>query len=313
MQWHVRVFALTCVSACLLSAQARSADFEYLLPPKTDIFVTINLKQIIESPAFRKVAPGLAKNFRPALPREAPPALKAVWKMAGSKEKVLGLANTLKGVFTRMTVVGKAGDKDPQLMAFEGTWNQPTAELFLLAAASNEKGQVLEQDGWTVARVPSNDKMMYAVAVADGLVLAGFEMATVTAAASAYKKKKAPDVSAAFLRLVKAVDQNNSVVVCGIAPGDSDVSVDVKVTKGIALEGKFVAPNAALAMNFGAGFAKAKDDIADKVKMLGRANPYVQFLSKAIGDASSSVNGKDIKVELKVSEAEIDKLVKATE
>src|SRR5262245_2303481 len=96
MQWHVRVFALTCASACLLSLPARAADLEYLMPAKSDLLVTINFKQIVESAAFRKLGPILLKRNRPALPKEAPPAVRAIWEMAGDKDKALGTVDSFK-------------------------------------------------------------------------------------------------------------------------------------------------------------------------------------------------------------------------
>lgn len=305
-----------------LSASARAADVEKLIPAEAESYMQINLKQIIDSDLFKKYA---LANLKQALEgNEAQKTLKS-----------LGL-DPLKDVDS--ITAGFWGDNPQEMKALvvvRGTFDPE--KLFEAAEAAakkdGDKVSIVKEGDYTLVKVTGGNRPEpFFASVADKKTLiGGTEKKLVVNAMKASEGGGKSALKKELAELVSKMDSKASMFAVGVSsgkvgdipqiPGIDDPeklkkqleklessSMTLKVTGDVALEIMMSMKDADAATDFGA----TVDDLLGKAKALlpllgGQAPQMKPIITDVTKSLKSKVEKKDIVIGVKLTGGAIGK------
>jgi hypothetical protein len=321
-----RLAAAALLVAGSVTATARAAEPDPLLPATTDTVVQINVRQILESE--------IAKKY-------AIEQLKQVLDSQDAKKMLaeLGL-DPLKDI--EQLIIGGSGSGKTDMKYLIILHGKFAPEKLLKAAEAEAKKEPdkfsIVKDGNTTLfkyQPDSNDQPVYGTIVDEKTVIAGSDKKLISAALAAAKSSQAAPLNKDLSTVLKKMDDKASVYAASILKGKFDevkipgggnlpvdlskfqellpkieslafsvqVKADVNVEVTVGMKDDEAAGN----------FRNAFDDLLKQVKPLAQiaaaAEPRAKPLGDILGTIKSSTHNKDVVVTGKVTGANIGKMV----
>ena len=318
--------AATLTAGLSLSASARAAEIDTLLPSETESVIFLNVKQILASDIVKKYALGQLKQMMESN------------ENAQRMMKDLGIDPTKDVERVTAGTWGKDKDDFSVVAIVRGTFDP----VKLMAAAEKEA----KTNGDKVAIVTEGDfklvkftdekqpKPVYAsLADATTLVASNDKKLVVNALTAANKKSK-PTVKKELAQLLLKMDEKASMYLCGVVdgsklelpPGVQIPNVDtaklveqLKKMKNLSIT-LSVTDEISLDMNAAMADGDAADDLGDTLSQLigvvknflpavannPKAKPLAEEVTKTL---KSKVKDKDVNLTLKLSGGSIDKAI----
>lgn len=310
-----------------LTAPARAAEVDPLLPADSEGVFLVNVRQILDSELVKKFALGQIKqalkgqDAQKNLEKLGLDPLKDIDKVSGG---FWGKTpEDMKSVFVAR------GKFDPEKL-----FNAASSE----ATKTPDKVAVVSEGDVKLIKFVTNEKQppMYATVADEGTIVAGNDPKLVADAFTAAKKGGGkPALKTDLAKLVMAQDEKASMFVCGLTTGKADLPPGVDLSAfgidsaklGKQLESmKSVAMTVrltdAVSLDVGMGMkdADSADEFAGTVdQLLGTAKAFLPIIAgqqpqmkPVVGDVVSSlkskVKGNDVNITVKVTSDAIGKV-----
>ena len=312
--------ALVCLALGLASAApARAADIEKFLPKDTDVVISLNVQQVLESSVVKKSALDLIKTSL-ATNKEAQEAFTA-----------LGL-DPLKD-FSRISV--GLGIQDPSkpnaIVVIDGRFdvtkiNDTLETLVVKDAKKFAKDKVGDR---TIYKITTPDQPVMFFSPIDSKVLVfGTSKDYIATAFEAVKGTRTPEIKKELADLLAKADRKSSLTVVAYTKGRLDslplpdasmkkileqiysLTIDVKLAKDADLEVAVGTESADAAkqmqtmISFGLNFAK------EQVKAAFAAQPELAPLGGLVNSLKAAQNEKNVVITGNLDGDSIEKLIK---
>jgi hypothetical protein len=308
-------------AACLaLLTPARAAEVDKYLPNDTEILVTFNLRQILDSELVKK---------------HALEQLKAALKSGGEVEKVLedlGL-NPLTDV-NSLTVAGPGGDDPKGLIIVHGKFDPAKFAARADEATKQDSHLKITKDGnYTVYEVALDNpgpgpQSMYVAVVDATTLVASPKKSYVIDALDKQAGKKQATLDKAVQALIAKENGHQSIWLVALSAGlaKSKISMDEKakevlgkiqsltlgltVAKDVRLNGNILAKSPAAADDL----KKTIDGLVDQAKGLAALfaanSPQLAPLADVLDSLKINTQKNGVIIQAKVSQEVIDKAIK---
>jgi hypothetical protein len=304
---------LLLVAIGVIAAPSRAADSDKLLPNDANFVVTINVKQMIASPLFKKLDDKF--NIKEALKKD--PSTKQALETTG--------LDPLKDV-DQVIMAGSGGKQEELLFLILGKFDKTKLEAAGSKAAQDDKNglKILKEGGYTLYEM-TNKK--------DGQVLYGAIMDNSTIAASLKKDylldaldkkagKKKSSMKKDLVDLLPKADTKQSVAVVAVSEGlggpgaqevtdklkniigTINVTDDVKLNFNLAAKDEAAAKDVAKQIDEGLGQVKAFAGI------MAAQNKQLAPVIDILGTLKVEAKGTNVSLKGEVTKDIIDKLIK---
>ncbi|HEV3438881.1 MAG TPA: hypothetical protein VG122_16055 [Gemmata sp.] len=320
-----RLVVATVLIAGSVTATARAAEPDKLLPATTEGVLQVNVRQILDS--------DIAKKY-------ALEQLKQVLDGQDAKKLLADIGlDPLKDI--DQLVIGTSGSNKGDvkyLMILHGKFTPD--KLYLAAEAQAKKDPdkfSMIKEGNTIffKYQPDSDTPVYGTVVDEKTVIASSDKKLITNALTAAKNNQAATLNKDLVALLKKMDDKASVYAAGVVkgkfdelqiPGGGNLPVDLSAFQNLLpkIETMAVSVNVKadvhIEMTLGmkdddaAGdFRSAFDDLLKQIKPLaqifGAAEPRAKPLGDILGTIKSTTRNKDVVITGKVTGANIGKMV----
>jgi len=302
------------VAIGVIAAPSRAADSDKLLPNDANFVVTINIKQMIASPLFKKLDDKF--NLKDAL-KKNPDAKQAI--------ETIGL-DPLKDI-DQVVLSGSGAKEDEALILILGKFDKTKLEAAAVKAAQDDKNglKILKEGGTTVYEMTNkkDGQVVYGVIV-DGTTIAASPKKDYLFDVLDKKVGKKPSASKKELtELLAKADAKQSVSVVVVVTqglggaqaaeitdklknivGGINITDEVKISFDMAAKDENSAKDVAKKLDEGLGQVKAFAGI-----MAAQNKPLAPVVD-ILGTFKVEAKGSTVNVKGEVSKDIIDKLIK---
>lgn len=305
---------LLLVTIGVIAAPSRAAETDKLLPNDATFVVTINLKQMIASPLFKK----LDDKF------DIKDALK---KNAEAKQAIESIGLDPLKDLDQVVLSGSGGKQDEALILILGKFDKTKLDAAAVKAAGDDKNglKILKEGGYTVYEMTNKkDGQIVYGAIADGTtIIASPKKAYVIDALEKKTGKKMSAVKKDLINLLGKADakQSISVVVAvsqGLGGADAqeitdklnsivggvNITDDVKLNFDLAAKDEAGAKDVAKKIDEGLGQVKAFAGI------MAAQNKQLAPVIDILGTLKVEAKGSNVNLKGEVTKDIIDQLIK---
>ncbi len=319
--------AATLTAGLTLSAPARAAEIDTLLPSETESVVFVNVKQILASDIVKKYALGQLKQMIESN------------EDAQRMLKDLGI-DPMKDI-EKVTAGSWGKDKDDMnVVAIVRGKFDPTK---LMAAAEKEaknngdKVAIVAEGKYKLIKFTSekSPKPFYASAADETTLVAGSDKKLVVNALTAAAEKSKPTVKKELAQLLLKMDEKASMYTCGVVDGSkidmpanlnipnfdgaklaqqlkkmTNLSFTVNITDEISVDGVAGMADGDAADDFGDTLNQLIGTVKGFLPLVTMGKPNMKPLADEVGKSlKSTVKDKQVTLVVKLSAGSIDKAV----
>jgi hypothetical protein len=316
----VRSFGWAAALVCaVLAVRARAAEINSFLPKETDVVLSLNVRQVLDSPLVKKHALELIKTTL-ASSKEAQEAIKA-----------LGLDPLTD--FSRVSVgVGLDDVNHPKaVIIIEGKFDPRKIGDVADALVKKEPKQfsIEKVNGKTVYKISAPDQpVIFAAPIDTGVFVLGTQKEYVGAAFDAAKGTRKPEIKKELAELIKSANPKSSLTVVANTKGRLDAiplpdaplkktieqihsfALDLKVDQDVDLEISIGTENAEAAKQMQLIVAGGLDLAKIQAKVALAQQPELQPLLDLVNSLKAVQKDKDVVVTGKLGADAIEKILK---
>lgn len=305
---------LLLVTVGVVAAPSPAAESDKLLPNDANFVVTINVKQMLDSPLFKKLDDKF--NIKDALK-----------KNAETKQAIetIGL-DPLKDL-DQVVLSGSGGKQDEALVLIQGNFDKTKLEAAASKAALDDKNglKILKEGGYTVYEMTNKKdaQIVYGAIVDNSTIVASPKKDYVLEALDKKAGKKPAAMKKDLADLLAKADAKQSVsVVVAVSqglggPGAQEIADKLKNIVG----GINVTDDIKLSFNLAAKDETAAKDVAKQIdEGLGQVKAFAGIMAAqnkqlapvidVLGTLKVEAKGTSINLKGEVSKDIIDKLIK---
>jgi hypothetical protein len=312
------------VSALLLGlfvAPARAADFQKYLPDETQVVVSFNVRQLLDSAVVRQHAPALLAHYGLDLlllasegNEAGEKALKlnraTLTRLLRDRQEVLKLIDFFKDMTSHMVIAVDPTKPDDPVVFFLGDWKREKVEAFLtmlaLFSPTDFKVSLVGKEKLFEGKA-GPDETFFAVAPEDGLVMLAPKKKMLREVLTRVAENEKPQLGKEVNLALKQLDLKKTLSAAGMNPLlGASVKLDVMIGRDI--EGQ---------MTMRGLEAEAAKEIVDNanqelenLRKQARDRKDLAALAPALNAAKVSAQGRTVSGSIKLTAASIEELVK---